>query len=301
MKFHQLTALVAAADAGSIRAAARHLHLTQAALTKALRQLEEDAGTALLTRGSKGIVLTEAGERLRVRAQAITHQLEQARDELDQHRGEDRGSVRVALTPYLMLTVLGEAFRWFRKQHPGVQLRVHEGLVARTLTGLREGRIDLAVVADTGDVPDGEFRTTPLHREHQALVVRRGHPVLEQLQARALHSLEWVLPGTETPGLDPGLARMFERAGLQPPAQITRCDALAAMGLVRQSDAVSVMPVPLLGLPECRQLVAVPLRSLRPPPLNLVLITPAHVPLTPAQAHLARCLQDAIAAARQTR
>jgi len=61
MKLHQLQALVGAVEHGSIRAAARAMHLTQAALTKSLRQLEDDAGVPLLVRGSRGVLLTEAG------------------------------------------------------------------------------------------------------------------------------------------------------------------------------------------------------------------------------------------------
>ena len=75
MKLHQLQALVAAVEHGSIRAAARELHLTQAALTKSLRQLEEEAGVALLVRKSRGVGLTEAGLRLHARALLVMRQL----------------------------------------------------------------------------------------------------------------------------------------------------------------------------------------------------------------------------------
>ena len=53
MKLHQLEALVIAADLSSIRAAARALNLTQAALTKSLRQLELEAGVAIIVRSSR--------------------------------------------------------------------------------------------------------------------------------------------------------------------------------------------------------------------------------------------------------
>jgi len=119
MKLHQLQALVGAVEHGSIRAAARAMHLTQAALTKSLRQLEDDAGVPLLVRGSRGVLLTEAGQRLHARAQLVTRQIALARDELRQTRGDEDGEVRAGLTPYLMLTVLGDTFHWFRKRYPG--------------------------------------------------------------------------------------------------------------------------------------------------------------------------------------
>ena len=64
MKDHQLRALVHVAESSSIRAAARAMNLSQSALTKALRELEEDVGAELLTRSYKGIEFTAAGSLL---------------------------------------------------------------------------------------------------------------------------------------------------------------------------------------------------------------------------------------------
>jgi len=249
---------------------------------------------ALLVRQPRGVTLTEAGQRLHARAQLVTRQLTLAQDELRQSLGDDRGQVRVGLTPYLMLTVLGETFRWFRKRYPRVELRLMEGLVTRVVPALRDGSLDFAIVADSGDVSPQEFHTTPLQKHPQALVVRAGHPVLRQPTVQRLCALEWVLPGPFAQGLDEGIANMFTRADVDVPAQITRCDALAAMALVRQSDAVCVMPAPLLGQPESQGLVALSLRQLQPPGVDLVLLSRHEVPLTPAAAYFARCLTDAI-------
>lgn len=293
MKLHQLQALVAVVDQGSIRAAAREMHLTQAALSKSLRLLEEEAGVALLMRQSRGVLLTEAGQRLHTRAKLVMRQLALAEDDLRQHQGQDEGTVCVGLTPYLMFTVLGEAFVWFRKRYPRVELRVVEGLVTRVLPGLRDGSLDFAIVADSGDVSAKEFAATRLRKEPQHLVVRAGHPVLAAPTAARLVDLEWVLPGPFSQGLDPQQQAMFDRAGVPAPKCITRCDAIAAMTLVRQSDAVSVMPEPLLGQVESRDLVAVP-PCMHPSDIELVLLSQPDVPLTPAAAYLARCLTDTI-------
>lgn len=57
-------------------AASRQLHISQAALTKSLRQLEEDAGVPLLVRSPRGVSLTEAGQRLFARTRLVTRQLD---------------------------------------------------------------------------------------------------------------------------------------------------------------------------------------------------------------------------------
>jgi len=295
MKLHQLQALVGVVDHGSIRAAARAMHLTQAALTKSLRQLEEDAGVALLLRQSRGVVLTEAGQRLHARAQLVTRQIALAQDELRQSRGDEEGQVRAGLTPYLMLMVLGETFRWFRKRYPRVELRLMEGLLTRVVPALRDGSLDFAIVATSGEVSTQEFDVTHLQQHPQVLAVRDGHPLLQQVPgAPALCALEWVLPGPLALGMDKATEAMFTRAAVAPPVQITRCDALAAMALVRQSDAVTIMPTPLLGQPESHGLVALAQQALQVPPVQLLQLSRPEVPLTPAAAYFARCLNDAI-------
>jgi DNA-binding transcriptional LysR family regulator len=294
MKLHQLQALVGAVEHGSIRAAARAMHLTQAALTKSLRQLEDDAGLPLLVRGSRGVLLTEAGQRLHARAQLVTRQIALARDELRQTRGDEDGEVRAGLTPYLMLTVLGDTFHWFRKRYPRVELRLMEGLLTRVLPALRDGSLDFAILATSGEVSTQEFAVTQLQVTPQVLVVREGHPLLKQCSAAQLGTLEWVLPGPMAVGMDPATANMFAQAGMAQPAQITRCDALAAMALVRQSDAVTIMPTPLLGRPESHGLVTLTQTVLQPPPVAVLQVSRPEVPLTPAAAYFARCLNDAI-------
>lgn len=300
MKLHQLQALVAVAEHGGIRAAARALPLTQAALTKALRQLEEDHGVALFVRKASGVQLTEAGQRLLARARLVLRQMELAHEELEHAKGEETGLVRVGVTPYLMLTGLGEAFRWFRQRYPRVALRVVEGLVARVLPGLRDGSMDFAVVADSGDLGPHEFTRLPLLTEPQKLVLRSGHPVLLQPTAARLAVLEWVLPGPHASGLDEGLRSMFVGAKVPPPTLVTRCDAMAAMALLRQSDAVGLMPAPLLAQPEGHGLVELSLRSMRPPPVELVQLSPAEVPLSPAAAYLARCLAEVVLSGKRS-
>jgi molybdenum-dependent DNA-binding transcriptional regulator ModE len=131
MKLHQFEALVAVVDHGGIRAAARALHVSQAAVTKSMRLLEEEAGTPLLIRRTRGVALTEAGQRLLARARVITRQVDLAREDLRQAGGDDAGTLRVGLTPYLNFTALGETFGWFRQRYRHVALQFIEGLTKR--------------------------------------------------------------------------------------------------------------------------------------------------------------------------
>lgn len=291
MKLQQLQVLLAVVEEGGIRAAARRLHLSQAAVTKAMRTLEESAGQVLLVRKARGVLLTPAGERLHRRARAIVRQVTLAQEELRQAAGEDAGSVRVGVTPFLTLTALGPAFNWFRQRYRQVDVQVSEGLMARVLPRLRDGSLDIAAVAvGVGDFQSGEFRCERLLRVQQCLVARSGHPVLGDPTAQALAALEWVATHPIGTGAQPRADAMFALAGVAPPARVTQCDSLAALTLLRHSDAVAVFPRPLLGHPETRGIVTVENTTLRPCDLEVLLLTRADVPLTPAAEHFAHCL-----------
>lgn len=291
MKLQQLHVLLAVVDEGGIRAAARRLHLSQAAVTKSMRTLEEEAGQQLLVRKARGVALTAAGERLLPRARAVARQMALAQEELRQAAGEDMGSVRVGVTPFLTLTALGPAFNWFRQRYRQVNVQVIEGLMARVLPRLREGSLDIAAVAaDVGDFQDSEFRSQRVLQAPQSVVVRRGHPVLRDPSPQALAALEWVSTHPLGTGLAPRTDAMFALAGVAPPERVIQCDSLAALTLLRHSDAVGIFPRPLLGHPETRDIVPVEHTRLRPCDIELLLLTRADVPLTPAASHFAHCL-----------
>lgn len=294
IKLHQMRALVGVVAHGGIRAAARYLHVSQAALTKSLRQLEDDSGVPLLVRSPRGVNLTEAGQRLFARASLVTRQLDMARSELQEAAGDPLGHVGIALTPYVILKHLGQAFRWFRQRYPKVTVEVVEGLISRTLPRLRDGSLDLAIVAHTSDLPTGEFELQPVLTTTQQVTVRQGHPVLHNPSLQAFSELEWVLSGPPQGLRGERLQAMFARAGTAAPQRISPCDTLAGLTLLRESDCAGIVPAPFLELPEGRGLVAVPVPGLDPGELKLVLLTRPDVPLTPAAQYLADCLVQAV-------
>lgn len=300
MKLQQLQVLVDVIEYGGIRAAARHRHLSQAAVTKSMRLLEEEAGVPLLRRGSRGALPTEAGERLLARARAITRQVELATEELRQAAGEDHGSVRVGVTPYVTLTGLGEAFGWFRRRYRNVDVQLSEGLIARVLPRLRDGTLDLAVVAaDVDEIVDDEVGRRSLLRARQRVVVRAGHPVLADPTARALTALEWVTTQRFAEGEQPRVDAMFTLAGVARPERVILAETLAALSILRHSDAVSLMPEPLLGHPETRGLVPVDPCPLTPCDIELLMLSRPDVPLTPAAEYFAHCLGEVCRADRE--
>jgi LysR family transcriptional regulator, regulator of abg operon len=291
MKLHQFEALVAVVEHGGIRAAARALNVSQAAVTKSMRLLEDEAATPLLIRRTRGVALTQAGLRLLSRARVITRQVTLVREDLRQAGGDDAGTLRVGLTPFLNFTALGETFSWFRQRYRNVELQLMEGLMMRVLPRLRDGTLDIAAVAaDVGEIEGDEFIARRLLRAPQRIVVRDGHPVLADPDARALTALEWVLTQPIVSAGQPRIEAMFAVAGVAPPTRVVVCETLAAMSILRHSDAVSIFPQPLLGHPETRGIVPIDNAPFRPSDIELLLLTQPDVPLTPAAEYFAHCL-----------
>ena len=197
MKVHYLQALVAVADTGSIRAAARLLDLSHAAVTKSLRELEAMAQLPLVIRTARGIDFTETGRLLLGHARLVVGQIERANTQLAELRGEITGRLSVAVTPWIMLTFLTKAVQHFRERMPGVQLEIFEGLSAVALPRLREGSLDFAVGTVTPNMSLQEFDSTPLMTYEMSVIAHRDHPCAHATSMHQLLDQDWVVNYTQ--------------------------------------------------------------------------------------------------------
>lgn len=244
MKDHWLKALLAVAEVGTIRGAARTLNLSQAALTKALRELELAVGVELLTRSYRGVRLTEAGRILHDRARAARHQLLIAETEIRALSGEAQERLAVGVTPMVALSVLPDVWTHFRRLRSGVSLNLMEGLPSIVTPALLKGELDFAVVmADPAFLPDAlEFE--PLAQTSFHVVGRVGHPARGTTDLAQLleQDHEWVFslhPGSYSERV---LEWMASRS-LAPPRRIVDCNStLSNWQLVRSTDILTVLP-----------------------------------------------------------
>lgn len=246
MKFHQFRALVAMADTGSIRAAARALGISPAAATKAVRELEAEQQIALVTRHANGIAFTEAGQALLVHARAIVHQMSRAQDELDARRGHAGGKLSIGVTPWLALSFLPDAVTRFRGRMPEMQLEFYEGLLNIVMPRLRDGTLDFSLGKPGPPSLHAEFTQTPIFATESAVVVRKGHPLEKAHSLQELQACEWLL------NWDPASKEMvtddiFRRHGLPLPRAVHLAHSfVVAIGLIMSTDMASIFPWPLV-------------------------------------------------------
>ncbi|RON80879.1 LysR family transcriptional regulator [Pseudomonas fluorescens] len=250
MKLHQLQALVAVADCGSIRAAARQIEVSQTAVAKALRELENDLKLPLLVRNASGGVLTQYGRSLLLHARQMLSQLEQAKLELTHLRGQAEGHLRLGISPWMGLTLLPEAVLLFRQRMPQVRLEIFEGLMAVTLPRLREGTMELAIGLVSALLPRLEFTCEPLFSYEMAVVARHGHP---KQHCRSIHDLldqDWVVNYPDA-NHDVLMNELFWQHDAHIAMErVQRAQSLLLMSaLLEQTDMLSYCPEPMLTVP----------------------------------------------------
>src|SRR5688572_10539932 len=148
MEIRQLRAFIAIAELGTFTAAALRVHVTQAAISMQIRQLENELGTRLFVRAPRRVMLTEAGELLLQRARQILRDHDAAVDEIAELAGAERGRLRVGSASAMVTTdVLPRLLREVRKQHVRSEITVASGTSETLVQQILAGEIDLAFVS----------------------------------------------------------------------------------------------------------------------------------------------------------
>lgn len=291
MKDYQLKALLQVVDAGSIRAAARALGVSQPAVTKAIRELEAEVDAPLVHRSSRGVELTECGRQLTIRARLVQAQLAMARQDIRQLQGGQQASVAVSVTPVVFMGALPEVLREFQRAMPQAEVRLFEGLMPLALPQLREGFVDFAVAAAVEDSLDSDLELEPIAPIPMMVACRPGHPLAGATTWEALVDAEWLVhraPGSH----HTVLFERFVRQGLPVPQRLIEANTFGvSWSLMTRSDLLLMLPERFLSIePYCRQIVRVPLR-MELPALTLGILKLRASPLSLAAGKLATLFQ----------
>jgi DNA-binding transcriptional LysR family regulator len=284
VKLNQFRDVVAVAERGSLRAAARHLGAAQPALSRSIHELERELGVPLFERRARGMLLTPMGEVFVRRAGAVLGEVRRARDEIEQLQGGVRGTVTVALSAVPHIAMAPGALRPFRARYPDVRLRIIEAVYPVAEAGLKDGSIDCYVGATPGGSLASELTEEKLFDNTRMVYGRRGHPLAKARSLRELAFAEWAWAATSVSlDADAELAELFAQYRLPAPRlALSATSALSMLVALANSDLLSILPVQwtrFAGGP--RGLVPIRVAEvLRAPPI--VAIRRAGLPLTPA-------------------
>jgi DNA-binding transcriptional LysR family regulator len=238
----RLRVLCEVARAGSLAGAAEALSYSPSAVSQQIATLEREVGMALVERRSRGIILTEAGRTLVEHAEAVFARLEAAEEALAEIAGGRGGLLRMAAFPTVAGTVLPKAAAAFRAAYPGVRLKVTEEGPARSVTLLRDGRLDLALTLDL-PVTERGVEVFHLFDDPVQLAVPAEHPLAAADQARLedLADETWVdvPPSNSHSNL---LVRACARAGFTPNVAFESDDYEVIRELVATGVGIALLP-----------------------------------------------------------
>jgi DNA-binding transcriptional LysR family regulator len=249
---------------GSFSRAATALYLTQPAVSRQIAKLEHEAGVRLLERSARGLRLTEAGRVAVERAEVIAGQLAAAEAELEAIATLGAGRLRMTAFPTAASTLVLDAIKTFRRQHPDVEVTFVESGTNVGLKRLRGGEVDLALAfrehgraapAEWADLDAELLLVDPLY-----VAVAANHRLAGRaaIRLRDLADDDWiqaVQAGATGITYQACLAAGFEPriAALSDHAPITQ--GLVALG-------IGVTLISSLSLPQARKDIAV--RPLKP-------------------------------------
>ncbi len=198
MTFQQLQYFLKIYETGSLSAAAQELFLTRSALSKAMKDLEEEYGCRLFTRTPEGLVATEVGTELRRNALKITALFHDTERLLHTAAGAAQDTLTVGITPATAVTIFPEIHRAFLREHPGVSLIPFEGGGVAVQDALETGKLQFCFTTYSEVFPDrkGRLRIAPnmdsakLFDTELVLCVPADHPLAGRKQVTAQELLE---------------------------------------------------------------------------------------------------------------
>jgi len=291
VKIQTLKALMLVEEVGSIRAAAKRLHLTQPTLTTAIQQLEDEMCAPLLVRTKQGVTFTDFGRTFLRRAKVIVHESERAQQELAQLRGHWEGRIRFSASPAIALSIVPQALREFLRSHPGVEVHCADGVYPAIASQLRDGALDFALSPASRFEVEPDIAAEPIFSAEVVVVARRRHPQAKATSVAALQDCAWVF-ATTSPGPGAVIEQVFADAGLRAPRRALLCESILALpGVVLETGLLTTMPRVLFEHCAHRGALCVVPVAEKIDPIPICLLRRHDLPLTPAANELVRWFQ----------
>ena len=243
MEIRQLRAFVAIAEAGTFTAGAKRVHVTQAAISMQIRQLETELGARLFVRAPRRVVLTEAGEHLLHRARHILREHDAAQDEIAELAGAERGRLRIGSASAMVLTdPLPKILKELRRQHPRAEVSVTSGTSEFLVAQILGGELDLAFVSLP--VEARGIQTERLNEDQLVAIASSRHRLAKQ-KAVSAYTLagEKLILGERGGNTRRLIDQFFAQAGVALTVSMELSRQQAIKRMVEEDMGVGIVPL----------------------------------------------------------
>jgi DNA-binding transcriptional LysR family regulator len=183
MDLRQLEMFRSVAEQGTFTRAAARLHVSQSAVSRQVKLLEEELGQVLLHRGAHAVALTEAGELLLKTANRVQRELQDAAWQLAERQRLGGGSLHLGGGMTVCMYVLPRLLKKFRSLYRGVDLQVTSGTSEAILRLIRQHEVDLGLL--TLPIVASDLVVVPVLKEEMVVVTARRHPLARRAAVEA--------------------------------------------------------------------------------------------------------------------
>lgn len=240
----QLRAIAAFAEGGSFSAAARLLALSEPAVHKMARGLEDAIQVPLFEGAGRSIRLSTSGTSVARWARLALNEFDSAVDDVREQRGSFEGRIAVGTLPLSRTSLVPRAIVSLIETHPHARFAVAEGRYDDLLRDLEMGRIDVLIGALRPDFTSQTLRQDALFPYTLSVVARAGHPLANRTDITPddLSRYPWILARPGTPSRDAFMA-LAEQFPQERPAQLSveSGSLVAIRGILMQTDHLTLL------------------------------------------------------------
>jgi|TARA_B100000446_G_scaffold186828_1_gene214178 DNA-binding transcriptional LysR family regulator len=240
----QLRALITVVEQGNYTLAANRLHLTQPTVHRAVKELETVCNLRFFQRSPAGVEASWKARQVARYASLFFSELAQGIEEVNEHRGQMTGSLRVGSLPLARTRMVPQGVTRLLEEFPQARISIIDGPYEEQLHSLLHGQLDIIVGALREPSPSPDIEQKLLFSDPLYLVVRPEHPLADRAarDAEELRDLDWIAPREHTPARE-AFTRFFASEGLRPPEHIVECSSMVAIrGLLLESNRVALLP-----------------------------------------------------------
>lgn len=241
IRIEDIVAFTLVADIKSFVRAAEELNITQPALSRRIRKLEETIGARLLERTSRVVSLTVVGEEFLPTAKRMVRDFEKSISDIVDVIQKRTGIVSVAFNMTVATTAMPEILNRFHTLHPNIEVRVFEDSSPPILERVQLGEVEFGVINTYSLLPEHIFE--PLIDDLFVAICHRDHPLARKRKVtwKDLHNHPYIEMSPRS-GTQRLLERTLDGKGILPSGIFQVAHTLSLLGIVGKNLGVSAIP-----------------------------------------------------------
>lgn len=240
ISIRQIRYFIAVSEAGSITRAAFATHVTQSAVTDAIKGLEKQLGTVLLERLPTGVSLTDEGHRFLKSARQIVATLDDIPSSINDARASVSGRLRLGVSPMAAGCCLAVLLPCFMRMYSAVDVSVLEGQRSELESKLLSGGLDVAMLAVSNLEATDALAHRVFARSKNRLWLHAGHPLLEAPSVHLRDVADGPMVALRSEELGRPVSRAWMEAGLAPKIFFETASVEAVRSLVASRAAMAI-------------------------------------------------------------